>query len=167
METTRTILRPYTQEDEDFLFHMLKAPEMVRYIGDGKPKDRDGTRRFLQWIMRAYAEDERNGLMIILHKDSGQRIGHAGLVPQVVEGQQEMEVGYWIWQKHWRKGYATEIAESLVRRGRERRLSRLIALIHHENLPSISVAEKIGMVYEQDVVVNNKTVCLYALKIRD
>lgn len=50
IDSRRLKFRQYNDDDFDFLFDLLADSEMVRYIGDGKTKDREGTKNFLKWI---------------------------------------------------------------------------------------------------------------------
>jgi RimJ/RimL family protein N-acetyltransferase len=66
---------------------------------------------------------------------------------------------------HWGRGYATEATLALRDWALgERRLTRLISLIQHENVRSFRVAERLGEQYERDVEVRGKLSRLYAVE---
>ena len=44
------------------------------------------------------------GLKVIVRKEDGVLVGHAGIVPQTINGRQEYEIGYWIAREYWGKG---------------------------------------------------------------
>jgi ribosomal-protein-alanine N-acetyltransferase len=86
-----------------------------------------------------------------------------------VEGRQEIELIYVLASSASGKGYATEIARSLVRYAfEELGIGRLIALIEPENAASERVAVKTGMRFEKEVIrsggIKRK---VYAIEIRD
>ena len=75
-----------------------------------------------------------------------------------VNGQPEVEIGYRLTRTMWGNGYGTEAAcvvrdyafESLA-------LKRLIAMIDPDNFSSIRVAEKLGMHYEREIMLEGYT----------
>lgn len=95
MESQRLIYRAYTKEDDEFYASMWGQPDIVRYIGKGLTKTKKEAVRSLEnWILPGYKNGM--GLFVIILKETGEPIGHAGLVPQVVEGRKETEIGYWL-----------------------------------------------------------------------
>ncbi|KGX90160.1 GNAT family N-acetyltransferase [Pontibacillus marinus] len=164
LESNRLNFRKYKDHDFDFLFSLLSDPEMMRHIGEGKTRDRKGTKRFLDWIYNTYEIGTDKGLMVLEDKDDNTPIGHAGLVPQKIEGVEELEIGYWISREYWGKGYATEAAKSLLDYGQNHlQEERLISLIQRENKASKSIANKLGMRLEKEIKLNGQNVCVYSI----
>ncbi|TFJ91792.1 GNAT family N-acetyltransferase [Lentibacillus salicampi] len=164
LSTERLSLRPYKDHDQTFLISMLYDPDMMRFIGNGQPKDESGTKKFVDWIYDTYENGSEFGLHVIVRKDDDIPVGHGGLVPQSVDGNKETEIGYWINRPYWGLGYATEVAEALKKYGLQvLGESRLIALIQPENVASKTVAEKIGMQVEKEIVLSGQDVLVYAV----
>lgn len=160
----RLRFRRYTNEDFDFLMSLLSDPDVVRYIGNGNVRDKEGGQEFLNWIYRTYEFGEYYGLMVLVNKEDNSLIGHAGFVPQTIDGKEEIEIGYWIAKRYWGKGYATEAAKTLLDYGKAQlKLERFIALIQPANTASKKVAEKIGMTLEKEIVLKGQDVYLYSL----
>lgn len=44
------------------------------------------------------------GLFVLIEKETGIRIGHAGLVKRQIDGKEEIEIGYWLLPRYWEKG---------------------------------------------------------------
>ncbi|UQW96263.1 GNAT family N-acetyltransferase [Rummeliibacillus sp. G93] len=167
LESKRTILVKYTEDEMGYLEKLLSNPNMVKYIGNGKVRSREQTQIFFNWIVDQYNINENYGLKIIKDKTSSKNIGHAGLVPQIVEGKEFVEVGYWIEENYWGKGYASEIAQSLITFGLQvLKLPEIIALIQKENIASEKVALKNGMKKEKEIMVNGKIVNLYKISLK-
>ncbi|GAA0595105.1 GNAT family N-acetyltransferase [Virgibacillus siamensis] len=165
LSTERLILRPYEDKDMGFLQTMLSNPEIMRFIGNGKPKDESGTKHFMDWIYRTYEHGSEFGLHVMVLKDDDVPVGHAGLVPQQVEGKNEIEIGYWVNRPYWGIGYATEIAVALKNFGlQELAKQKLIALVQPRNAASKNVAEKIGMQIEKEIVLSGQDVIVYAVQ---
>lgn len=102
--------------------------------------------------------------MVLVNKQSGDLIGHAGLIPQTIEGREELEIGYWISRRYWGRGYATEAGKALRDYGFDvLGKNRFIALIHPENLASKRVANKLGMSLEKEITICDQDVHVYSL----
>lgn len=159
----RLRFRRYTNEDFNFLMSLLSDPDVVRYIGNGSIRDKEGGQDFLNWIYRTYEFGQNYGLMVLVNKEDNSLIGHAGFVPQTIDGKEEIEIGYWIAKRYWGRGYASEAAQTLLDYGRtQSKLERLIALIQPANTASQKVAEKIGMTLEKEIVLKGQDVYLYS-----
>lgn len=66
------------------------------------------------------------------------------------------EVGYWICEKKWGKGYATEALKEITKYGfKELKLYKIFALACIENHGSIKVLEKAG--YKKEAVLKKHT----------
>ena len=165
LESGRLLLRRYRDEDFEFLYSLLKQPEVMRHIGEGKVTSRQQALEFLYWIYRMYREHPEYGLFLLIRKEDGKRIGHAGLVPQVVGGQAELEVGYWLTPEFWGFGYAREAARLLCGRGfTEHRKDALISLVQPENQASRKVAEALGMECGEPILRNGQYVLVYRVQ---
>lgn len=162
IETNRLLIRPYTIEDMHFLESLVSDPQVVRFIGNGKPRTKEGARLFFNWNLSHMKEDQLFGLQVLVEKTSGDLIGHAGLVPQEVDGVTEIEVGYWIAPAYWGMGFATEAAAAFRDIAFERlNEDRIIALIYPDNIASCRVAEKLGMHIWKEIKRHNKEVLVY------
>ncbi|SET48953.1 Protein N-acetyltransferase, RimJ/RimL family [Salinibacillus kushneri] len=162
LTSDRLLFQPYRDEDFPFLMSLLSNPEVVRFIGNGTTKDESGGKDFLHWIYRTYTYGKDLGLMVLVNKKDKTRIGHAGLIPQRVDGKEEIEIGYWIAREYWGKGYASEAAKALLDYG-EKHIDqeRFIALIQSEHFVSQKVAKKLGMEFDKIVILNGRKVHVY------
>ncbi|EIT87110.1 acetyltransferase [Fictibacillus macauensis ZFHKF-1] len=163
IQSDALLFRHYQDEDFDFLYSLVGNPEMVTYIGDGHPRDRIGAKKFLDWIYQTYNRSTHLGLMVLVRKEDGVSVGHAGIVPQIIHGVEEFEIGYWIAKEYWGKGYATEAALALRNYGEMHvQKQRFISLIQPANIASQKVAKKIGMILEKELTIGNRPVYLFA-----
>lgn len=159
----RLLFRQYRDDDFGFLMSLLSNPEVVKFIGDGETRNEKRGKDFLEWIYSTYEWGEDLGLKLLVHKENGTLIGHAGIVPQLVDGVQEMEIGYWISRKYWGKGYATEAAKALLYYGNiQLDNQRFISLIQPANISSQNVARKVGMKLDKEIVLGGQRVYLYS-----
>ena len=150
LETKRLTLRHQQASDVASLVALWAAPEVTRYMGG--PRDRD----WLQSVFEETARDpyaERYDLWPVIEKETGEVVGHCGLLDKEVEGKTEIELTYVLASSAWGRGYGTEIGHALKRYAfEEMGIGRLIALIEPENEASERVAVKVGMRLEKEVL---------------
>lgn len=150
LETSRLVLRKLEPADAPILAQLWCDPQVTRYEG--------GPRELVQ-VRNSLTEDAESGqpnpfdMWACVEKETQQVIGHCGLVDKEVDGKEEIEVTYTLAQNVWGRGYATEVATALRDYASSKlRVTRLIALIHTENVASVRVAEKIGMHLEREII---------------
>jgi [ribosomal protein S5]-alanine N-acetyltransferase len=150
LETDRLLVRRQQTGDIPFLADLWSDPEATRYLGG--PRDRD----WLQTVFEETAADpfaEQYDLWPVVEVETGQVVGHCGLLDKEVEGKTEIELTYVLSPAVWGKGYATEIGQAIKQYAFEKmRLERLIALIEPDNQQSEKVAVKLGMSFEKEVI---------------
>ena len=146
IETERLILRMFRPDDLDELAALFSDPDVVRYVGDGKPVGRDESERALQSIIKHW-QTHGFGRWAVIDKRTQKFIGFGGLrslfgTPEVV---------YHLARAEWGKGFATELARAALRFGFENRgFDRIVAITKPLNQASIHVMEKIGMQFEMN-----------------
>jgi ribosomal-protein-alanine N-acetyltransferase len=150
LDTRRLQLRHFVLADLDQLFAFYSDPEVVKYIPDA-PRTHEEAKEELEWFMNGHPRFPELGLWATISKETGQFIGRCGLLPWVIDGQQEVEVAFALAKTYWGQGLATEAARSIVQYAFEHvHVSRLICLIDHDNQGSIRVATKLGMTFEKE-----------------
>ena len=155
--TERLILRHFHILDADVLSQVFGDPEVMRF-GDGV-QTKEWIEQWLHACLERYYRTWGFGPYAVVKKAGHDVIGYCGLFyfPDI-NGQPEVEIGYRLARAAWGKGYATE-AVSAVRdfAFKTLTLKRLIAIIDPDNTASIRVAKKIGMRYEQEVMLEGYT----------
>lgn len=140
--TVRLRFRPMGHDDLEDMAALLGDPEVMAFYP--RPKTRDEALQWIEWNLGGY-RDHGHGLWIIETRD-GEFLGDCGLTRQLVDGVQELEVGYHVRTAMQGRGYATEAAAACRDAAREHALAEeLVAIIHPDNGASRRVAEKIGM----------------------
>ena len=82
----------------------------------------------------------------MLERETGALVGFAGLHHS--SGMAEVNVGYAFEKSRWGSSYGIEVCRAVVQYGfDELALSEIVAVIAPQNLASIRVAEKCGMVF--------------------
>lgn len=145
--TDRLRFREMTPPDLDLMSSMLADPAVMTYYP--APKTREEAAAWIAWNQANYARDGF-GLWIIETHDGG-FVGDCGLTWQNVNGRPELEVGYHVRLELQGRGYATEAALACLKYAREvLGTTKLVAIIHPDNVASRRVAEAIGMRHLED-----------------
>ena len=135
------------------MHHVFGDPEVMRF-GDGV-QTKEWVDDWLRTCLQRYYPTWGFGPYAVVENQSRDVIGYCGLFffPNI-NGQPEVEIGYRLARPTWGQGYATEAARA-VRDYAFNILDirRLIAIIDPSNTASICVAEKIGMRYETEVML--------------
>jgi RimJ/RimL family protein N-acetyltransferase len=162
LETSRLILREFSEEDVDALALVLSDAKTMRFYP--APYDRAGVEEWIARNRRRY-KDHGHGLWGMTLKSSGELIGDCGLTVQDVDGANEVEIGYHVRRDLWGQGLATEAARACRDFGFARlKVERLISLIRPENLPSRRVAEKNGMSVWKEILWRDLPHLVYAIR---
>jgi len=159
IETGRLRLRMFRLEDLDTLAVLFADPDVMRYVGEGKPILRDEAERALISIIQHWRRTGF-GRWAVEDKATREFVGFGGLrslfaTPEVV---------YHFARPHWGKGFATELATASLRYGfEEHRFERIVAIAKPENAASIHVMEKLGMHFEMQTSYYGIEVVEYAI----
>jgi RimJ/RimL family protein N-acetyltransferase len=161
LETERLLLRAFTEEDFEDYARTCADPEVMHYIGEGRPLTRLEAWRQLasiigHWHLRGY------GLWAVEEKSSGKLVGRVGFYNPA--GWPGFELGWTLAREAWGKGYATEGARRALRyafteMGRE----KVISLIAPDNVASVRVALRLGEKLEGQTEVFGHEVLIYGV----
>jgi RimJ/RimL family protein N-acetyltransferase len=159
-QTGRLILRRFTLADLEPLAAILADPDVTRFFG--APRTLDQTRARLLGFLDAYERVGFSKWAVVL-RETGELMGRCGPAVEHVEGGTEVELGYDLAKRFWGQGFATEAAAaSLDHCFSVLGLTRVVSIIHPENVPSLRVARKLGMTEERPVVWRDQSLLLYA-----
>lgn len=159
IETDRLLLRMFGPEDLDELARLFSDPDVMRYVGDGQPVNREEAGKALQSIIKHW-QTHGFGRWAAVDKRTREFVGFGGLrslfgMPEVV---------YHLAPAHWGKGLATELGRASLRFGFEdRQFDRIVAIAKPLNTASVHVMEKLGMHFEKDARYYDIDVVEYAI----
>jgi RimJ/RimL family protein N-acetyltransferase len=144
LQTAQLILRPFVTTD---------APDVERLAGDRAVADTtmnvpypyaSGTAE--RWIASHQAKFDAGEQVVfaITLLETGELVGAIGLHVDALH--QRAELGYWIGQAYWSRGYATEAGKAVIEYGfRQLQLHRIHACCFQRNPASSRVLEKLGL----------------------
>lgn len=108
----------------------------------------------LGWMERTQSGYRKygHGFWIAESLNTGEFIGQIGLLPQIIEGEYHAELAYMIRSAVFGKGFATEAGKACLHFGFERLdRNKIVSMIRPENLPSRSVAHRLGLTSEKEM----------------
>jgi RimJ/RimL family protein N-acetyltransferase len=146
VRTPRLHLREFVESDFDAVFAYSSDARVTRYLFFG-PRDADSTAEYLEELLVSQRELPRTRFELAVQEiDTGRLIGACDL--SLIE-RNVADLGYMLELNAWGKGYATEIATSLLEAAfLQLRADRVISTVDVNNGASIRVLEKIGMRWE-------------------
>ena len=147
----RLVFRHTSMDDLSWWMEYINSAEAIRFMALTVGSEAS-CREFIQRSIDRRATDG-SGLNAIIEQATGKPIGMVGLLTQLVDGVDELEIGYHLLPSAWGRGFATEAAIACRDFARVHRCaSSVISLIDHRNFASQAVARRNGMVYEKDTV---------------
>jgi [ribosomal protein S5]-alanine N-acetyltransferase len=162
LETERLILRLFREEDVDRMAQLFANPDFMRF-SLGVFTERKQTIAFIEKVMGW----DRAGIpsqFAVVPRGEDKIIGYCGFFYHPEHGIEDIEIGYRLHPAYWNRGLITEAARVVRDHGfRDCKLSRVISLIHPENIPSRRVAEKNGMKIEKEITFRGFPTLVYAM----
>lgn len=160
-ETPRLLLRELQPTDAQSFYALNANPNVIRYTGNTAFATVEQAKEFLE----NYNDYQLNGYgrWAVILKDSGQFIGWCGL--KYDADTQQTDIGFRFFEEEWGKGYATESAEVCLQIGFDQfGLACIVGRAMKANSASIRVLEKLGLTYEQDIVLDGEEAVLYQIR---
>ena len=153
--TRRLTLRPLVSRDAEAIFPLFANWNVVRYLSAPPwPYVRDDARTFVDAVVSGTGDDREQAFAILL---SGALIGIIGVrmrPPGDLQRGAGPNIGYWIGEPHWGRGYMTEAARGLIATVFETHGGDMIySGAFTENAASLRVQEKIGFVVDGETTL--------------
>ncbi|MEC4051308.1 GNAT family N-acetyltransferase [Myroides odoratimimus] len=160
LETDRLVLRELITADAEHFYQLNLNPNVMRYTGDDAFDSVDDAYTFLA----NYSDYERNGYgrWAVIRKEDNAFLGWCGL--KYNADIDKTDIGFRFFEEHWNMRYATESAKACLDYGfTTLGLHYIIGRAMKENIASIKVLEKIGLVYESDFDFDGHIGVLYVI----
>jgi len=162
LETERLTLRPFSVNDIDRMAELFADPDFMRF-SLGVFTQREQTVAFIEKVVGW----DRAGIpsqFAVVPQGEDKLIGYCGFFHHPEHGVEDIEIGYRLDPKYWNRGLASEAAQAVRDHGfRELKLTRVISLVHPENLRSRRVAEKNGMLVEKEIIFRGFPTLVFAI----
>jgi RimJ/RimL family protein N-acetyltransferase len=148
--TERLLLRPWRDDDADFLLDLQSRWEVVRFLG-AHPAIMRGRAEALASIARRRALDHPVHGIWAITTAAGDLVGNLLLKPiprsagEPADGPADVEIGWHLHPDAWGHGYATEAARAVLADAAGSGLARVVAVTHPGNDASQAVCRRLGM----------------------
>jgi len=164
LETERLVLRAFREDDIPAVSALHGDAEVMRHIGpESRPESSlFGTWKYIathlgHWMMKGC------GKWAVVEKSSGRFVGRVGFYAPPYEWP-GLELGWTISRDRWGMGYAPEAARAALAWGFDNLAAdEIISAIHHGNLKSIRVAEKLGERLLREGAMHGKPCLIYGI----
>lgn len=145
IETERIIIREFNVADKTRMHEIYSDEDVMRYIGKGGVLNKEQTSNLIDtWINKFYRQ-YGYGIWGIEDKTSGELIGQCGF--NMLPDDEGVEIAYLLSKENWHKGLATEAASETLKFGFDiLGFKTICALSYPQNIPSIKVLNKLGMI---------------------
>ena len=143
LQTPRLYLRKIRIADRPAIGSILQDAE-VMYAWEHAFSDDEVT----DWMEQNLMRYDRDGYSYwaVMEKSTGDLVGLCGLLAEKAGEESDLGVGYIFGKKYWHRGYAQESASACVDYAfRTLGAGHVTAQIRPNNLPSVKVAERLGM----------------------
>lgn len=148
IQTERLEIRPFTEDDADFIVALLNDPGWLRYIGDRQVRTADDARRYLRDGPMAMVARRGFGLSRVSRRADGVVVGMCGLIER--PGLDDVDIGFAFLPVARGHGHAREAAAAVLAEGLgPLGLKRIVAITDVDNLPSQRVLDAIGLRFER------------------
>jgi RimJ/RimL family protein N-acetyltransferase len=161
LETSRLILRPFQDEDIGRLAELMANGDFMRFSLGPYTREQTQTvlQKFLSWNQAGLPSQ-----FAVIFRSNNELIGYCGFLHWHLDGADEIEIGYRLDPEYWNRGLASEAAQAVRDHAfRDLNLSRVISLIHPDNIASRRVAEKNGMKIEKETVFRGFPTQVFAI----
>lgn len=163
LETERLVLETIEEGIFEELADLLANEKVHEFFP--KTLNRNESIEFLEKTQKRQTEDGLS-FWAVMRKDDMRFLGICGLLKQIIDEKEEIEVGYRINDEFWNNGYGTEAAKGCIEYAKNKlRLSSIISLILPENKQSIRVAEKNGLSLEKETKFHGQMHHVYRIQL--
>ncbi|CAM1373711.1 GNAT family N-acetyltransferase [Tenacibaculum xiamenense] len=162
-ETERILFRQINLSDFDDWLEFHKSPlTSIHWNSELESPEMECKK----WYDKQFHRYENNlgGMNAMIEKQSGELIGHCGLLIQTVDEKTELEIGYSLLPKFWKRGFASEAAVKCRDYAFENNLANsIISIISLTNKPSENVAIKNGMTVDKKTDYHGNAVNIFRI----
>ena len=149
----RLLLRPWRDDDADFLLDLQSRWDVVRYLGGGPTRMSTRDQALASIARRRAVDHPVHGIWAVTVAADERLVGNLLLKPIPLSSgappdePSEVEIGWQLHPDAWGHGYATEAATAVLDDAFSRGLARVLAVVHPDNRASQAVCRRLGMTH--------------------
>ena len=134
---------------------------VCKFLPGDKPYTKEQVTKVLDYFVKTFVIENKNLHYAVEKKGTKEFIGYCGC--SYIEEYKCNEIEYFLNPKFFGRGYASEMAFVMKDVAIELGLTSVVGLADRHNIPSQKILEKIGYVYQSDVVHWGLELKLYRL----
>ncbi len=149
----RLVMRAPHEEDIDALAHLANNAAVATMVS--RMPHPYTARDAADFVRRTNAGEIGKCVYAITKAENGEFLGCCALEPHVTDDD-TLEIGYWLGEPHWNRGYATEAAHALIDMAfRTRDIAHIDARCRVTNIASRRVIQKCGFQFQGSGMVGS------------
>ncbi len=164
ISSPRLLIKPFTPDHAEAFLNLSMDQGFTLFpITIYKQTDLNSARL---WVNESVTLNETTGLgkWGVWERDTKDLIGLGGLTPWKLGEEDLVDITYRLRESAWGKGLGHELALALVRFGfEEKGLTQITATITPDNEASIKIAVKLGMRFDQRIMLKGISTDVYRL----
>lgn len=142
----RLVMRAPHEEDIDALAHLANNAAVATMVS--RMPHPYTARDAADFVRRTNAGEIGKCVYAIIKAENGEFLGCCALEPHANDAD-TLEIGYWLGEPHWNRGYATEAAHALIDMAfRTRDIAHIDARCRVTNIASRRVIQKCGFQFQ-------------------
>lgn len=159
----RLALAEVSDEDIDFIIHLVNQPGWIKYIGDRKIYDKEAALNYIDRGIRANYSNLGYGLWKVILKEIDTPIGICGFLKR--DYLHHPDIGFAFLEEFEGQGYAFESAQACIEYAKaELNFNKIHAITKAENQRSIRLLEKLGMIFSS-ILADHDNLHLYTMNL--
>lgn len=175
LKTDRLRLRQFDKKDLNSFFNMFSKEEVVEYLPFDTLSIEGAAAKLDKIIDRFYKDNDHcyNNIYAVEKRDDNELIGWVGYGP-IPFDQDKLELFYAFSSNYWKKGYAYEASNAVLKDiDNKCKVENIYALVDENNLGSVNVLKKLDFQFLK-IIDNNdekykffKGLSLYHKKMKE
>ncbi len=142
--------------DDQFIFELVNTEGWIRFIGNRNIASCDDARSYIQKIL----ENRNISYWVVQLKDNNHKIGIITCIKR--NYLEHHDIGFAFLPGFGNKGYAFEATHAVLQKLIPiQKLTHILATTIPENLNSIKLLKKIGLVFEKEIEIENEILHVY------
>ena len=160
LTTPRLIVEPLTLNNVSFIFQLVNTEGWIRFIGDRNITSQEKAQTYIQKIL----ESKNISYYVVKLKNNGDEIGIVTFIQRTYL--EHPDIGFAFLPGYSKMGYAYEATDAVLKQLiQQRNLVHILATTLPENINSIKLLKKIGLVFEKEIEVEQEKLHVYGTSI--
>ena len=160
IETARLTLSPLDLNDNEFIFRLVNTPGWIEFIGNRNIANEEQAITYIgkilsnpaikYWVVRTMHNEMPVGIITLIQRDY---LDHP-------------DIGFAFLPEHAKHGYAFEAASVILKEVLDSTTHEyILATTKKDNITSIRLLQKLGLMYAREISVGNEKLDLYSMKV--